>query len=161
MNLVRFLQVLIHRSIAILVDLPSFAFPWPNSIICPFDLRFFSENFRQNREFSRSRARSATRSGTTAYSSGTTARYSATASRYRQNCPSDRSSGTTALLSGTARKLKFLKIVFAISFDSGLRFWCSLARFEATIKAFVTITEDPSSNTTKIRGQARSFYING
>ena len=81
--------------------------------------------------------------------------------RYRQNCPSDRSSGTTAWLSGTARKLKFLKIVLAITFDSGLHFWCSSARFEATIKAFITIAEDPSSTTTKIRGQARSFYING
>ena len=159
------MQVLIRGSIAILVDLASFAFPWPNSIICPFDLRFFGENFRQNREFSRSRACYATSSGTTAKASGTTARYSATASRYHQNCPSDRSSGTTsgttAGISGTSRKLKFQKIILAISFDSGLRFWCSSARFEATIKAFITIAEDPSSTTTKIRGQARSFYING
>lgn len=36
-----FLQVLIHRSIVILVDLPSFAFPRPNSIIWPSDLVFF------------------------------------------------------------------------------------------------------------------------
>ena len=155
------MQVLIHRSIAIRVDLTSFAFPWPNSIICPFDLRFFGENFRQNREFSRSRARSATRSGTTAYSSGTTARYSATANRYRRKRLSGPPSGTTAGLSGTSEKLKYQKIVLAISFDSGLRFWCSSARFEATIKAFITIVEDPSSTTTKIRGQARSFYING
>jgi hypothetical protein len=71
------------------------------------------------------------------------------------------SSGSTAGLSGTSTKLKFLKIVLAISFDSGLRFWCSSARFEATDKAFITIAQDPSSTTTKIRGQARSFYNKG
>ena len=158
-----FLQILIHRFIAKLVDLPSFAFPWPNSIICPSDSVFFGEFFRQNRDFSRSRECSATSSGTTPYPSGTTARYSATASRYRQNWPSDRpsgtTSGTTAGLSGTSRNQQFQKFVFAISFDSGLRFLCSLARFEATIKGYVTIAVDPPSTTTKIRGQARSFYI--
>ena len=58
-------------------------------------------------------------------------------------------------------KTIFWKFLFAISFDSGLRFWCSSARFEATDKAYITIAVDPPSTTAKIRGQARHFYNKG
>ena len=146
------MQVLIHRSVAIRVDLTSFAFTWPNSIICPFDLRFFGENFRQDREKSRSQACPATPGGTTA---GGTAK---TALRTARAVP------PAVLPLGLAEpleNLKILKIVLAISFDFGLRFWCSSARFEATIKAYITIAVAPSSTTTKIRGQAPNFYNKG
>jgi hypothetical protein len=128
------LQVLIRGCIAILVDLASFAFPWPNSIDFPSDLAIFEPFFRQNRVFSR---------------------------LGHEQRPDPVLPGQVRYYRPFKKNWNFWKTVLAITFDSGLRFWCSLARFEATIKAFVTIAEDPSSTTTKIRGQARSFYNKG
>ena len=50
------------------------------------------------------------------------------------------------------------KTVLAITFDSGLRFECSLALFEATNVIYNTNTEDPSYIEAKNREKARKFH---
>ena len=49
--------------------------------------------------------------------------------------------------------------VLAITFTSGLRFWCSLYHYEATDKIYITTAVDPPLMPTKFREQGKDIPL--